>query len=127
MTLTAPAAYTHLFGGIDYCVVDNDNTILFEPMIVSGGAITRTDRSLQVHVDPSLTAGAMVTLTAMGQGQLTDKIWIRYSEHTVETSCQNVDGTATLVAPRPNLDVKFDVTCSMSNGLHVAGEFTSTL
>lgn len=129
MTLTAPTAYTHDYSAQDYCVRDR-NTVLFEPKDAAANGDVIVKHSLQVRVDPSLAPGTTVMLTAAGQGQLTDKIGVYYSGQTVETRCMNPTGTATLVTTPPNLDVTFDLTCMLpgpANGLHIAGEFKSTL
>jgi hypothetical protein len=130
IALTQPDTYQRDYTSLDYCVVDAFGAILFEPKVIVGGVADRADRDLSVQVDPTLAAGAVVALSTAGEGQATDRILIRCSGGTNETRCMNLSGSATLVAPRPNLDVKFDLTCMIpgpAQGLRVVGEFTSTL
>ena len=87
-----------------------------------------TDRALSVRLDPAVGAGATVTLT----GKDVDQVQLQYAEGNVATNCFWFTGTATVVTQRPNLDVTFDATCvspanAAVNGMHLKGEFKSTL
>lgn len=129
MTFTAPSAFTRDFTATDYCKLATISTpvILFQANKTGIGGDTIVDRALSVRVDPAVAAGATVTLT----GTQADQVQLQYTEGTVETNCFWFTGTATVVSQRPNLDVTFDATCvspaSPSNGMHLKGEFKSTL
>jgi hypothetical protein len=139
LTLTAPAAYAHTTGANDLCSVTGaaagaphpHDTFLFVARQAAPQGGMLPERSFSIAVDPTLTAGAMVSLTLAGASQLSDQLLVGYDANTVETRCNHFVGTATLVTPRPTLDVKLDVTCqelsASAAGEHLAGEFTSTL
>lgn len=130
MTFTAPTAYSRDFTASDYCKMVNISTpvILFESRKSGVGGDMITDRALSVRVDPAVAAGTAVALT----GTAADKVQLQYTEGKVEANCVWFTGTATVVTQRPNLDVTFDATCvspanAAANGMHLKGEFKSTL
>ena len=130
MTFTAPSAYTRDFTAGDYCVLATISTpvILFESRKPGVGGDMITDHALSVRVDPAVAAGTTVPLT----GKPADQVQLQYTEGKVETNCFWFTGSATVVSQRPNLDVTFDATCvspanAAANGMHLKGEFKSTL
>jgi hypothetical protein len=142
LALTAPLAFSRGSSASDPCTLVAASTtapgahphdsFLFEARKASPLTTIVQERSFTIAVDPTLGAGSTVDLTPVGGTQLTDQVLMGYVEHAngPSTYCNHWTGKATVVTPRPNLDVTFDLTCTQAGAAEsekLTGEFTSTL